>query len=104
LLRPEDPPGSKRGDADFIAAGENRRGEHHPDCRPEQAPPDLGVVVVLHDITNFRKLERMRADFVANVFPRMKTPVDVVEGICGDIIGRGSGRPETAREFVRIIL
>ena len=45
--------------------------------RGEQAS---GVVVVLHDVTDLRKLERVRRDFVANVSHELKTPLTSIKG------------------------
>jgi two-component system phosphate regulon sensor histidine kinase PhoR len=39
-----------------------------------------GVVVVLYDITNLRRLERIRTDFVANVSHELKTPLTSISG------------------------
>jgi len=39
-----------------------------------------GVVVVLHDITDLRRLERIRRDFVANVSHELKTPLTSIKG------------------------
>ncbi len=39
---------------------------------------DGGVVVVMHDVTEIRRLERVRRDFVANVSHELRTPVAVI--------------------------
>jgi len=64
----------------------------------------IGAVMVLHDITDFRKLERMRRDFVANVSHELKTPVTSLKGYAETLLDGALEDPETAREFVRIIL
>ncbi|MEM8710317.1 MAG: ATP-binding protein, partial [Planctomycetota bacterium] len=40
----------------------------------------VGVVVVLHDVSEIRKLERIRRDFVANVSHELKTPLTSIRG------------------------
>jgi two-component system phosphate regulon sensor histidine kinase PhoR len=65
---------------------------------------NLGAVVVLHDITDFRKLERMRTDFVANVSHELKTPVTSLKGYAETLLDGALDDSETAREFVKIIL
>lgn len=39
-----------------------------------------GIVVVLHDVTNVRRLESIRRDFVANVSHELKTPLTAIRG------------------------
>jgi two-component system phosphate regulon sensor histidine kinase PhoR len=47
--------------------------------RVEHAP-NGGAVLVLHDITELRKLDRIRRDFVANVSHELRTPLTAVRG------------------------
>lgn len=39
-----------------------------------------GIVLVFHDITELKKLEQMRKDFVANVSHELKTPITSIKG------------------------
>ena len=39
-----------------------------------------GAVLVFHDITDLRRLERIRTDFVANVSHELRTPVANIKG------------------------
>ena len=39
-----------------------------------------GMVVVMHDITNLKKLENLRREFVANVSHELKTPITSIKG------------------------
>jgi len=45
------------------------------------------VVLVLHDVTNLRRLERMRTEFVANISHELKTPLTSIRGYVETLIG-----------------
>lgn len=40
----------------------------------------VGAVLVLHDVTELRRLENVRRDFVANVSHELKTPITTIKG------------------------
>jgi two-component system phosphate regulon sensor histidine kinase PhoR len=52
-----------------------------------EADGQRGVVAVLHDITNLRRLERMRTEFVANVSHELKTPLTSIRGYVETLLG-----------------
>ena len=62
-----------------------------------RAGDTLGAVVVLHDITELRRLERVRRDFVANVSHEFKTPLTAIQGFRGNAAGWGARRRAKSR-------
>jgi len=63
-----------------------------------------GVVAVFHDITDLKRLERVRRDFVANVSHELRTPVTVIKGYAETLLaGVLNEDPGQARRFVEII-
>ena len=65
--------------------------------------PAGGAVLVLHDLTEIRRLEAVRRDFVANVSHELKTPLTSISGYAETMLGEGTD-PETSRRFLAIIL
>ncbi|HHW39562.1 MAG TPA: cell wall metabolism sensor histidine kinase WalK [Syntrophomonadaceae bacterium] len=62
-----------------------------------------GVVVVLYDISEIKHLERVRAEFVANVSHELKTPVTAVKGFAETLLSGALYNFRAAEEFVNII-
>lgn len=62
-----------------------------------------GAVVVLHDVTELRRLERVRQDFVANVSHEFKTPLTAIQGFAETLLSGAIDDPQNNRRFLRII-
>jgi len=62
-----------------------------------------GVITVLHDITNIRRLEKMRSEFVANVSHELKTPVTSLIGFTETLLDGAMYDEEVAKKFLKII-
>lgn len=62
-----------------------------------------GMLFLLQEITEIRRLERMRSEFVANVSHELKTPVAAVKGFAETLLGGGVTDEKTARSFMQII-
>ncbi|MCD2138921.1 two-component system histidine kinase PnpS [Salinicoccus halitifaciens] len=62
-----------------------------------------GVIIVLHDITDIKRLENMRSDFVANVSHELKTPITSVKGFSETLLSGEVTDEETRRSFLQII-
>lgn len=62
------------------------------------------TMVVFHDVTRLKKLERVRIDFVANVTHEIRTPLTAILGYLETIRDGAIENPEEARKFIDIIL
>ena len=63
-----------------------------------------GAVIVLHDITELRKLERVRRDFVANVSHEFRTPLTAIQGFSETLLAGAVNDPNNRDRFLGIIL
>jgi two-component system phosphate regulon sensor histidine kinase PhoR len=59
--------------------------------------------MVFHDVTQFRRLERTRRDFVANVSHELKTPITSIKGFVESLLAGAMHEPENALNFLNII-
>jgi len=62
-----------------------------------------GAVVVLHDVSELRRLERVRQDFVANVSHEFKTPLTAIQGFAETLLGGALEDAGSNRRFLGII-
>jgi len=63
-----------------------------------------GAVIVLHDITDLRKLERVRRDFVANVSHEFRTPLTAIQGFAETLLAGAIDDPQNRGRFLEIIV
>lgn len=61
-----------------------------------------GAVLVLHDITDLRRADQVRRDFVANVSHELRTPLTAIRGYVEALLD-GPPAPEDVRRFLEII-
>jgi two-component system, OmpR family, phosphate regulon sensor histidine kinase PhoR len=64
--------------------------------------PGVGVVLVLYDVTNLRRLELVRTEFVANVSHELRTPLTAIQGYLETLLGGALEEPQHARRFLDI--
>lgn len=64
-----------------------------------------GVVAVFHDISQIKRLEKVRRDFVANVSHELRTPISVISGYAETLLSDNliQSNPEQARRFMGVI-
>ena len=68
-----------------------------PEGRPD------GVLMVLHDATRLRQLERTRREFVANVSHELRTPLSLIKGSVETLLDGAVSQPAIASKFLDII-
>jgi two-component system phosphate regulon sensor histidine kinase PhoR len=62
-----------------------------------------GAVLVMHDVSELRRLERVRQDFVANVSHEFKTPLTAIQGFAETLLVGAVDDPRNNRRFLEII-
>lgn len=62
-----------------------------------------GVVTIIRDMTEERKLDKLRDDFIANVSHELRTPVAMLQGYSEAIIDDIAASEEEKKEFAKII-
>ena len=63
----------------------------------------IGFVLVFHDITEIKRLETMRRDFVANVSHELRTPLTAIRGYAETLLNGALDDPVRARNFLGVI-
>lgn len=70
---------------------------------PLSEQPQRGAVIVLHDVTDIERQERVRKDFVADVSHELRTPLAAIRGYAETLLDGALEDPENNRRFVEII-
>ena len=70
---------------------------------PLAADPETGVLLVLQDLTEFERVERIRRDFVANVSHELRTPLTSLRGYAETLLAGGLDDAEHRERFVQVI-
>lgn len=63
----------------------------------------VGLLVVLNDITQLRRLEAVRSDFASNVSHELRTPITNIKGYVETLLETSLTDPEESLKFLRII-
>ncbi len=66
------------------------------------APSGQGMLLVLHDVTELRRLERVRTEFVANVSHELRTPLTSIRGYLETLLDGALDEPAHAHRFLEI--
>jgi two-component system phosphate regulon sensor histidine kinase PhoR len=62
-----------------------------------------GTILVFHDLTRLKQLERTREEFVANVSHELRTPLSLIKGYIETLLDGARNNPEVAQRFLKII-
>ncbi len=94
--------GAETADASFtLPVPVERSIEAH--VAPVEAAGRRYALVFLHDITAMVRVERMRADFVANASHELRTPLTSLSGFIETILGPARDDPEATQRFLEIM-
>lgn len=63
----------------------------------------IGAVAVFHDVTEIRRVERLRREFTANVSHELRTPLTSIKGFVETLLNGAMEDPVTCRRFLEII-
>ncbi|MBN2578349.1 MAG: HAMP domain-containing protein [Pirellulales bacterium] len=64
---------------------------------------ELGALVVLQEVTQLKRLEKIRRDFVANVSHELRTPVTSIKGFVETLLDGAMHQPEELKRFLQIV-
>ncbi|HRI70758.1 MAG TPA: ATP-binding protein [Polyangium sp.] len=64
---------------------------------------ERGLIAVFHDVTDLRRLETIRTDFVANVSHELRTPITAISTSAETLLAGALSDPTEATEFVDVI-
>jgi two-component system phosphate regulon sensor histidine kinase PhoR len=62
-----------------------------------------GTILVFHDLTRLKQLERTREEFVANVSHELRTPLSLIKGYVETLLDGAHNQPDVAQRFLKII-
>jgi two-component system phosphate regulon sensor histidine kinase PhoR len=62
-----------------------------------------GSILVFHDISEIKRLETVRSDFVANVSHELRTPLTAIRGYVETLLRAPPSNPEEAADFLGVI-
>ena len=74
-----------------------------PLYEPDDPVQLRGTLAVIRDVTEQRRLDRLRKDFVANVSHELRTPLALLQGYAEALVDDFGEDPEQQREITQII-
>ncbi|MFQ5700223.1 MAG: ATP-binding protein [Acidobacteriota bacterium] len=92
--------GETRRELRIPTSGGDRVIEMHASPLRDGGGEPTGAVIVLHDVSELKRLGTTRRDFVANVSHELKTPIAAIRGLVETVIDDASMSPQQRRRFL----
>lgn len=70
---------------------------------PVHSPGGIALIITLHDITELKQVEQLRADFVANASHEIRTPLASLIGFIETLQGPAKDDPQARDQFLKIM-
>jgi two-component system, OmpR family, phosphate regulon sensor histidine kinase PhoR len=86
-----------------VETGTSQRRTHSVTAAPVPIGTTTSVVLVMHDISEIRRIEQMRRDFVANVSHEFKTPLTAIQGFAETLLDGALTDEKHGPRFAQII-
>jgi two-component system phosphate regulon sensor histidine kinase PhoR len=77
------------------------RGDRVLSAQVAPLPEGAGVITVLHDVTDLRRADSVRRDFVANASHELRTPLTSIRGFAETLLDGALDDPTHARRFAQ---
>jgi two-component system phosphate regulon sensor histidine kinase PhoR len=82
---------------------EERTFQTHATALKDDQGIRFGTLIVIHDITRLRRLEKVRKEFAVNVSHELKTPLTSIKGFVETLLNSGGEQKEQLFHFLTII-
>ncbi len=70
---------------------------------PVASKGGIAVIITMSDITELKRIQKMRADFVANASHEIRTPLTSISGLIETIQGPARDDPEAQKKFIAMM-